>query len=265
MDRFRKKRNIMVVKAILADNEKGHMRQIENLLADLWPELIVCGRAASGDEALHLIDVHNPQVAILEVRLPGICGMQVARKVNGNCKVVFTTSYEHYAVNAFDSGAVDYLLKPVSRARLETAVRRVRRALQFSDNDRPAGHPPEAQPGTFHRLVPNKPEYLQWLCIQQGRFTRIIAVDNVCYFRAQQKVTSVYTGSGESLINKSIRALAEELDPDRFWRIHRSTIVNVSHIDYVSRTQTGRGAIRLKHLSEILIVSRRYLHLFKQM
>ncbi|MEJ2153727.1 MAG: LytTR family DNA-binding domain-containing protein [Desulfobacteraceae bacterium] len=255
----------MAVKAILADQEKGHMMQIENLLAELWPDLVVCGRATSGEEALDLIDQHNPQLAILEVRLPGICGMQVARKVNGKCQVVFTTSYERYAVNAYDSGALDYLLKPVSRARLQTAVRRAKRVLLSSGDDGASVSKSYNRQQRFHRLVPDKPDYLQWLCTQQGRGTRMVSVDDVCYFKAQQKFTSVFTRTGENLITKSIKSLAAELDPDRFWRIHRSTIVNVSQIDYISRTQTGRGAVRLKDRSEVLIVSRSYLHLFKQM
>ncbi len=255
----------MAVKAILADQEKGHMMQIENLLAELWPDLVVCGRATSGEEALDLIDQHSPQLAILEVRLPGICGMQVARKVNGKCQVVFTTSYERYAVNAYDSGALDYLLKPVSRARLQTAVRRAKRVLLSSGDDSAPVPKSNNRHQRFHRLVPDQPDHLQWLCTQHGRGTRMVSIDDVCYFKAQQKFTSVFTRAGESLINKSIKSLAGELDPDRFWRIHRSTIVNVSQIDYISRTQTGRGAIRLKDRSEVLIVSRSYLHLFKQM
>jgi DNA-binding LytR/AlgR family response regulator len=255
----------MVVKAILADNEKDHMRQMESLLNELWPELAICGRATSGEDALQLIDAHEPQLAILEVRLPRTCGMQVARKISGRCQVVFTTSHEHYAVNAFDSGALDYLLKPVNRERLQTAIRRVKRALGLTDYVRLPKPKARPQQAGFHRLAPDNPEYLQWLCIQHGRYTRIIAVDEVCYFKAQQKFTSVFTHEGESLINKSIKSLAAELDPDHFWRIHRGTIVNVSHIDYISRTQTGRGAIRLKGCPEVLIVSRAYLHLFKQM
>jgi DNA-binding LytR/AlgR family response regulator len=259
------KKQKMVVKAILADKEKGHVNEMETLLAELWPDLKVCGRAANGSEALHLIDQHQPQLAILEVRLPGVCGMQVARKVTGNCQVVFTTSYEHYAVNAFESGAIDYLLKPVSRERLQTAVQRAKRALPFSGDIDSSAHSASPHHQTPHRLVSNKPDYLQWLCTPYGRRSRLIAVGEVCYFKAQQKFTSVFTRKGESLINKSIKSLAAELDPDRFWRIHRATIVNVSSIDHVSRTQTGRGAIRLKDRSEVLIVSRPYLHLFKKM
>jgi DNA-binding LytR/AlgR family response regulator len=255
-----------MIKAILADKEADAMEQMADLLAELWPELTVCGRAADGGEALHLIAKHNPQIAILEVRLPGICGMQVARRIAGGCQVVFTTSYEHYAVNAFDSGALDYLLKPVGRERLRLALRRAKRALSASFNaPSPPGRSQSAQQLTDCGTAQNKRNYLQWLCTQNGRRSRLISADTVCYFKADQKFTAVFIREGETLINKSIKSLAEELDPDQFWRIHRSTIVNVSQIADVRRTKTGRGAVRLKDRLEVLTVSRPYLHLFKKM
>ncbi len=255
----------MTVKAIIADKEEDAIEQLESMLTELWPDLMVCGRATSGPEAFHLIDKYNPEVAILEVRLPGICGMQVARKVSGNCQVVFTTSYAHYALNAFDSGALDYLLKPIRRTRLQKAVRRAKRRLHLAGNVHAAGRHIPAQKQASHGMASDKSDYLQWICPQNGRRSRLIAADEVCYFKADRKFTSVHTRQSESLINKSIKSLAAELDPDRFWRIHRATIVNVSQIDHVSRTKTGRGAIRLKDRSEVLIISRPYLHLFKSM
>jgi len=256
-----------MIKAILADKETDAMAQMESLLAELWPDLKICGRAANGLEALHLIEKHDPQLAILEVRLPGICGMQVAKRIAGACQVVFTTSYEHYAVNAFDSGALDYLLKPVGRERLQQAVWRAKRVISYSLNTLsvPGCSEPAQQRTEDHGTAQNKHNYLQWLCTQNGRRSRLIATDTVCYFKADHKFTSVFTREGESLINKSIKSLSEELDPEQFWRIHRSTIVNVSQIDEVRRTKTGRGAVRLKDRLEILTVSRPYLHLFKKM
>ena len=255
-----------MIKAILADNEKDAMERTELMLAKLWPDLVVCARATSGPEALGLIEKHQPQLAILEVRLPGICGMQVAKRINGACQVVFTSCYEHYAVNAFDSGALDYLLKPVGRERLQKAVRRAKRALFFScDNPSSPGKSDPAQQRTGQATAPHKGNFLRWLCTQCGRRSKLIDADTVCYFKADHKFTAVFTPEGETLISKSIKSLAAELDPDRFWRIHRSTIVNVSQIDAVSRTKTGRGAVRLKDRFEVLTVSRPYLHLFKMM
>ncbi len=256
-----------MIKAIIVDKEEGAVAQMESLLAELWPDLEVCGRAASGVEALHLIEKHKPQLAILEVRLPGICGMQVARKIAGTCQVVFTTSYEHYAVNAFDSGALDYLLKPVSRERLQQAVWRAKRLISYSLNALSATScsNPEQPRVEDNGSVQTKRNFLQWLCTQNGRRSRLIATDTVCYFKADQKFTAVFSLEGESLINKSIKSLVEELDPEQFWRIHRSTIVNISQIQDVRRTKTGRGAVRLKDRPEVLTVSRPYLYLFRKM
>ena len=254
-----------MIKAIIADREAEAMAQMESLLTELWPDLMICGRAVNGLEALRLIAEHTPHLAILEVRLPGICGMQVARKIAGSCQVVFTTRFEHYAVNAFDSGALDYLIKPVSRERLQKAVRRAKRALPISGETPSSGRSEPDHRQASPDMAPIKPEYLQWICTQNGRRSRLIAADTVCYFKADYKFTSVFTQKGESLINKSIKSLAQELDPDRFWRIHRATIVNVSQIAAVSRTKTGRGAVQLKDRPEVLTVSRPYLHLFKKM
>ncbi|MFZ1986713.1 MAG: LytTR family DNA-binding domain-containing protein [Desulfatitalea sp.] len=252
-----------MIKAIIADEEEA-IGQIEPLLADLWPDLVVCGRARSGPEALRLIEKHKPQLAILEVRLPGICGMQVARKITGACQVVFTTSYDHYAVNAFDSGALDYLLKPVSRERLQKAIQRSQRQLASSA---------EAISSLSHGLtiqeqadspVTLKHNFRQWICTQSGSRSKFMPVDQACYFQSYHKYTSVVTRESETLITKSIRCLVEELDPSKFWRIHRSTVVNVAQIAGVSRSMTGRGVVRLKDRPENLTVSRPYLHLFKQ-
>jgi DNA-binding LytR/AlgR family response regulator len=255
-----------MIKAIIADKEKDAIERTELMLAKLWPDLFVCARATSGPEALDLIEKHKPQLAILEVRLPGICGMQVAKRIGEACRVVFTTSYEHYAVNAFDNGALDYLLKPIGLERLQEAVWRAKRALFFSHHvPSSPGKSDPAQLRTGQATARHERSFLRWLCTQSGRRSKLIDADTVCYFKADHKFTAVFTPESEILINKSIKSLAAELDPDRFWRIHRSTIVNVSQIDAVSRTKTGRGAVQLKDRFEVLTVSRPYLHLFKMM
>ncbi len=253
-----------MIKAIIADNEECAMGRMESMLSDIWPDLVVCGKAESGPEALHMIKQHAPQLAFMEVRLPGICGMQVARMIPESCQVVFTTSNGRYAVNAFDGGVLDYLLKPVSRERLQKAIRRAKRQLAFSLNTPPPGDGSPAEQGRNGR-TPENMNCLQWICTQNGRRSRLIPVGQVCYFKADHKYTAVITREDENLINKSIKCLADELASDRFWRIHRATIVNVNQIQDVSRSRTGRGALRLKDRPEILTVSRPYLHLFKQM
>jgi DNA-binding LytR/AlgR family response regulator len=273
--------------AIIAVDEE-FLPNLESLLADVWPDLVICGRAQNGAQALKLIERHHPHLAFLDVCLPGICGMQVARKVTGFCLIVFITPYEHYAVNAFESGAVDYLVRPVPRFRLEKAVDRVKKHLTFSlsppwyfghraqeinslpvelaGSYNPAGYDfPQLVEQLLSGLSPKPQDFLQWVRVQQGNGVRLIPVDEVCYFQADDKCTLVITKEHESLINKPIKELADELNPHLFWRIHRSTIVNVSQIDKVSRSKTGRGAVKLKDRAEVLTVSRPYLHLFKQM
>lgn len=238
-----------MVKAIIADTEPDAVGLIESLLADLWPDLVVCATAANGPQALRLIRQHRPQIAFMEVRLPGICGMQVARRVSPACQVVFTTHHDHYAVNAFDAGSLDYILKPISRVRLQHAVQRAQHQLGLSFNTGP---------------VSAQEQYLRWLCTPKGCHARLIAMDEVCYFKADRKYTLVATRDTETLINMTIKSLVRQLDPDRFWRIHRSTIVCVSQIEDVKRTRTGRGSVRLKDRPEVLTVSRPYLNLFKK-
>jgi DNA-binding LytR/AlgR family response regulator len=275
-------------KAIIADADESAIRSLESLLSEVWPDLIICGRAQNGRQALEVIGRYQPQVAFLDVRLPGICGMQVARKVAGVCLVIFITSYEHYAVNAFESGATDYLVRPVERSRLEKAINRAKRQLAISlsppwyfgrrareidsfpaelaGSHNPAGYNfPQLVEQLLSTLAPKPPDYLQWVRVQHQGAVLLIPVAEVCYFKAGDKYTAVVTKKGESLIKKPIKDLAEELDPNRYWRIDRGTIVNVSQIDKVSRSATGRGTVKLKERPELLHVSRSYLHLFKQM
>lgn len=253
----------MQIKAILADDEEHLIDYLESLLGEVWPQLAICGRAKNGHEALELIEGRRPHLAFLDVRMPGVCGMEVARRVAKSCWIVFTTAYDHYAVNAFESGALDYLIKPVSRERLEKAVERAKKQLAVSLN--PPWYFSEIVERLMGKMEQKHQDFLQWIRVQHGGGVKLISVEEVCYFRAEDKYTVVVTGGEESLISKSIRELSEELDPSKFWRIHRGAIVNVSQIDKVNRSVTGRGSIRLKERRELLVVSRPYLHLFKQM
>jgi DNA-binding LytR/AlgR family response regulator len=190
--------------------------------------------------------------------------MQVARIIAGECQVVFTTSHAHYAVNAFDSGARDYLLKPVERDRLQKAIHRLQRYLAVaSSTGMPTDH--IRKKAMQDDASNGQRNYLRWLCIQNGLRSKLVSVEEIYYFRADHKYTAVILQQDDALISKSIKSLVDELDPDRFWRIHRSTIVNVDQIETVTRSKTGRGVVRLKDRSEALTVSRPYLHLFKHM
>jgi DNA-binding LytR/AlgR family response regulator len=250
--------------AIIADDEEQLRIYLKSKLASLWPELTICGEAQNGLEALELIESCRPAIAFLDIKMPGLTGIEVARKISANCRVVFITAFDQYAIEAFENEAVDYILKPVTDTRLEKTVERLKK--QLSD----VSDPPADFSATMDRLIAALNDkqlsgYLKWIKVRHGEEVRLIAVDDVCYFKAEDKYTVVKTREGESLIKKSIRQLTGELDTDQFWRIHRGTIINISQISGVSRSFSGRLIIKLKDLPETLTVSRSYAHLFKQM
>jgi len=249
------------VKAIIADDESPLRQFLAARLAEVWPELVICGDAKNGREALDLIERHKPHIAFLDIKMPGLTGMEVAGKIAGACRIVFVTAYDGYAVEAFEKEAVDYLLKPVSKERLERTVKRLKEDLETGK-----AVPADILQRLMARLSGGEdPQRLQYLRVQQGDAVRLISVDDVIYFKAEDKYTTVITKEGESLIRKPIRELVEELDPAKFWQIHRGTIVNVQSIGRVSRSLTGKGVVKLKDHGETLTVSSRYMHLFKQM
>ncbi len=251
-------------KVIIADDEQELRSFLKRQLAEVWPELTICAEAVDGPSALQLIRSHQPDIVFLDIHMPGLTGMEVARQIDANCRIVFITAYDQYAVEAFEAEAVDYLLKPVSRQRMEITVKRLKHQL--------AKAPPSSSETTaaLQRLmeklaIEKPPVYLQWLRVSKNNSIQLLAVQEVSYFKARDKYTSVITASGEALIKKPIKELAAELDPKIFWRIHRATIVNVACIDSVSRSVTGRYILRLKQPPDTLTVSRTYAHLFKQM
>jgi DNA-binding LytR/AlgR family response regulator len=254
----------MIYEAIIADDEEELRTYLKRMLSEIWPELVICGEARNGKEALQLVETKGPQVAFLDIRMPGLSGMEVAKRIASLCRIVFVTAFDRYAVEAFEKEAVDYLLKPVSRERLAQTVQRLKN--QLASFPQPPVRFAEAIEEVLSRL-PRKggTDFLRWLKTQEKESVRLIPVEEVDYFQAEDKYTRILTKEGESLIKKSIKELAEELDPAQFWQIHRGTIVNVSKIDKVSRSLTGRGILKLKGRPELLTVSRNYLHLFKQM
>lgn len=251
-------------KAVIADDEEQLRIYLKSKLVRLWPELIICGEAENGPEALEIIKKHQPDIAFLDIKMPGLSGLEVAKAITTNCRVVFITAYDQYAIEAFEGEAIDYLLKPVTDQRLTKTVKRLQKQISV-----PASAPMDMA-DTFEQLLEalkNQPaaDYLKWIKVRHGDNLRLIAVDEVCYFKAADKYTLVRTHAGESLIKKSIRQLSEELDPHQFWRIHRGSIVNISQIVNANRSFAGRLILKLKDLPETLNVSRAYAHLFKQM
>jgi len=254
----------MAHKAIIADDEKELRTYLRSLLSETWPDLIVCGEATNGKEALEIVESEHPDIAFLDIRMPGLTGMDVAKRIAGSCHIVFVTAYDRYAVEAFEREAVDYLLKPVSKERLMQTIERLKERIEAVPS--PSPQLTEAVQELLSKLPSQVGrDYLRWIKTQHRDSIRLIPVEEIDYFKADDKYTLVMTKEGESLIRKSIKELAEELDPAQFWQIHRGTIVNVFRIDSVSHSLTGRGIMKLKERPEMLTVSRNYLHLFKHM
>src|SRR4030042_9897 len=254
----------MVYKAIIADDEKELRAYLRSLLSEGWPELTICGEAKNGREALQMVESLHPDVAFLDIRMPGFSGMEVAKSIAGLTRTVFVTAYDQYAVEAFEKEAVDYLLKPVSKDRLMQTVQRLKNQLNFSSE------PPARLAQVIEQVLSKlsgrgEANFLRWIKTQHKDSIRLIPVEEADYFKAEDKYTLVITKEGESLIKKSIKELAQDLDPAQFLQIHRGTIVNVSKIAKVSRSLTGRGMLKLKERQEVFTVSRNYLPLFKQM
>ena len=243
--------------AIVAEDEPTLRQQLVEQLGQLWPELNVLAEAADGIAALRLLGEHRPDILFLDIQMPGATGLEVARQANGRSRVVFVTAYDEHAVTAFEQGAVDYVLKPISAARLFTTVTRLKERL---------GSPPPRLDAVLPAIGPAKPKnWLRWINASVGQNLRLITVDEIVYFQADNKYTRVVTAEGEALIRKPLKELAEELDPNQFWQIHRSTMVNVAAVAGVTRDFRGRMMVKLKGRGETLHVSDSYTHLFKQM
>lgn len=250
--------------AIIADDEKQLILSLKSKLLQLWPELVICGQATNGIDALKLIETIKPDIAFLDIKMPGLSGIQVAQKISMSCRVVFITAFDQFAIEAFENEAVDYLLKPVTEERLAKTIHRLKK--QISDISTPHADFSRSMDRLLAVLQDGQHRgYLKWIKVRQGDKLRLISVDEICYFKSEDKYTLVKTAAREALIKTSIQQLSEALDPDRFWRIHRSTIINVSRISVVTRSFAGRCLVKLKDLPETLTVSRSYAHLFKQM
>jgi DNA-binding LytR/AlgR family response regulator len=244
---------------MIAEDEPLLRGELKAALAMLWPELDVVAEAADGIAAVRLLEDTCPQIVFLDVEMPGLTGLAVAKRASGRCHVVFVTAYDRYAVEAFEHGAVDYIRKPLAMARLAETVARLKERVRS----------PPARLDTILRELQSgsgRPrEYLRWITASQGAVVSVITVDDVCYFKAESKYTIVMTPTSEAIIRRPIKELVEEIDPSLFWQIHRATLVNVNAIAGVSRDFRGHLVVRLKERQETLPVSESYTHLFKGM
>ena len=258
----------MFLTAIIAEDEPILRTQLKTKLAKLWPELRVLADVGDGEAALQAIIAHQPNLAFLDIQMPEMTGVEVARQVakNGNlrCHVVFVTAFDQYAVEAFETGAIDYLLKPYSDERLVATIERLRLRLESSS---PGGSGQNLVALLEHltaRLNPQS-ERLKWIKASIGANLSLIPIDDVLFFQADEKYTLVATKERDALIRTPIKELVMGLDPEKFWQVHRSTIVNATSIESVSRDIHGQATVRIRGRKENLSVSRPFSHLFKQM
>jgi DNA-binding LytR/AlgR family response regulator len=252
--------------AVVAEDEPLLRQALLDALAKAWPGLQVLAACEDGAAALEALAEHTPDVAFLDIRMPGLGGLEVAAaasETSPRTQVVFVTAYDQYAVDAFERGAVDYLLKPVAADRLAATVERLKSRAEAPD--------PGALAAVLERLgaalprAADAPPPLTWLTASAGRETRLVLVEDVAYFRADNKYTTVVTGDGEALLRTPLRELLAVLDPAMFKQIHRSTIVNLRAVAGITRDDSGRGCMRLKARPETLAVSQPYMGLFRNM
>ena len=243
-------------RAIVAEDEPLLREELAELLGLLWPELDIVAQTGDGIETLREVQARAPDVLFLDIEMPRLTGLEVARQLSGRCHIVFVTAYDQHTLAAFEQGAADYVLKPANAARLATTVARLKERV---------GRPPPAIEGLLRELGTPQHGFLRWINASHGQTVRVITVDDVCYFQADSKYTRVVTAAEESLIRKPIKELCDELDPSCFWQVHRSTIVNVHAIAGVVRDLRGRTQVRLKRREELLVVSDAYAHRFRQM
>jgi len=249
------------VTALIADDEPHLANYLRDQLTALWPQLEIVHIARNGVEAAERIAALQPELAFLDIRMPGLSGLDVAHGIDGPTRVVFVTAYDEFAVAAFEQEAIDYVLKPVKADRLARTIERVQRALKTEAPD--DAHLLAA----LRQLAPPTPgaARLRFVRASQGDVTHQIAIDDVLFFRADDKYTCVQTAQGEQLIRTTIAELTAQLDPEQFRQIHRSTIVNLNHVAGTRRDELSRLFVRVHGHAAELPVSRAYVHLFKPM
>ncbi|HEX8170965.1 MAG TPA: LytTR family DNA-binding domain-containing protein [Thermoanaerobaculia bacterium] len=256
--------------ALIADDEPLLRDALRRQLASVWPELEIVAEARNGREAVRMFDERRPDVCFLDVHMPGLSGVDAANHIGRRAHVVFVTAYDHYAVQAFAQGVLDYLLKPVEQERLAETVSRLKERLQSS---RPATNSEQLLQELAAQLAnlqaAPKREPLRWIRAQAGKTLRLIAVDDVDFLRADAKYTIVGWRDGgkaaEAVVRTPVKELLEQLDPDHFVQVHRSVVVNLRSISHVRRHDNETAEIHLKGRAEVLPVSRNYMHIFRQM
>ncbi len=254
--------SIILPTAVIADDEPLLRAQLRTTLAALWPELTIVGEAGHGDQAVELVAEHRPQFVFLDIEMPGMTALAAAAQIKGLAHIVFITAYHQYAVDAFERGAIDYILKPASEARLAETVGRLKQRVAQPVPSADALGVALAQ--VAQALGKPAIQRLKWIQASIGNQIRLIPIEQVLFFQSDLKYTRVVTADGESLIRKPLKELVDELDPEQFWQIHRGTVINSRTISHALR-EDDRLQLVLKDHPERLEVSRSYAHRFKSM
>lgn len=257
--------------ALIADDEPLLRGALRRELSIVWPGLEIVAEARNGREAVRLFDERHPDICFLDVHMPGLSGVDAANHIGRRAHLVFVTAYDHYAVQAFAQGALDYLVKPVEQARLAETVSRLRERLRAS---RPAINTEQLLQQLSEQLATlqrdgGKSEVLRWIRAQAGKTVRLIAVEDVDFLRSDAKYTIVGWRDGgkpaEAVVRTPLKELLEQLDADHFAQVHRSVVVNLRAISHVKRHDNETAEIHLKGRDNVLPVSRNYLTVFRQM
>jgi DNA-binding LytR/AlgR family response regulator len=245
--------------ALIAEDEPLLRTELREALATLWPELTICAETGDGAATLLALERHKPTVLFLDIHMPGLTGLEIAEHASGRSHVVFVTAFSEHATAAFEQGALDYVVKPFSVARLAKTVTRLKERLRSTPADL------SGLTETLRAGASPETRYLRWLTVPHGRELRVVTTEEICYLRAANKYTSLFTASAEYLLTNTLKAMREKLDPQSFWQIHRSFVVNVAAIQTIHRSFHGSFEVQLKQRRELLPVSDAYSHLFRQL
>ena len=247
----------MTPRALIAEDEPALRAEVRQALTDLWPELVICAEVGDGLEAVRVLEEDRPEILFLDVAMPGMDGLEVARRASGKSHVVFITAYDEHAVPAFEQGAIDFLLKPLSIERLRKTVARLRSRI---------GQTPALLEPLLAELreTLGRRRWLRWISVLEGRELRFVTTDEILFFRSDHKYTAAVTAGGEHLVSRPLKQLVDELDPEMFWRVHRSYVINLRAILSV-RKQSGGLEIVLRDHPQRIPVSQPYAHRFRHM
>lgn len=258
--------NQKTVTAMIVDDEAPMRAHLKHRLHQAWPELQIIAEANNGISAIEQADQIKVDLVFLDIRMPGKNGIETARHLAEKAHLIFVTAYDEYAVQAFEQGAIDYLLKPIDLDRLKQTCTRVQqRLIQIEANQNQTADLEQMTQLLKQLLVQRETHYLRWIQASVGNSLRMISTKEVLFFKSDDKYTLVHTEQAEYLIRKTLKELEDELDPKEFWRIHRSCLVSVNAIATVARDERGRQMLGLKRSEEKLEISRNHSHLFQTM